>query len=152
MKKNRMICLNATIIFAVCTTLAMAQHSAANPGGHPGGPNPFMRCIYQINLSSETLAKVEALIQAQMETMEADKNTMKAAMDAYFEALTAAEPDSAALAEAQQVIIALEQKHAEGRFALESSIVALLSADEAAELGQCLINLTPEPPTGPPDF
>ena len=152
MKKNKMTYLNVIIIFGLCTILAMVRHSAAKPGGHPRGPDPFMRCVHQLNLSSETLAKVEALIQAQIETMKADKDTMKTAMATYFEALTAADPDSAALAQAQQMIIALEQKHAENRFALESSIVALLSADEAAQLGQCLISSPPESPTAPPDL
>jgi Spy/CpxP family protein refolding chaperone len=76
---------------------------------------------------------------------------MKAAMATYFEALTAADPDSAALAQAQEAIIALEKEHVESRFALENSIVALLSTDEATQLGQCLISL-PERPVDPPNF
>ncbi len=116
-----------------------------------GPPDPMMRCIRQLNLSSETLNKVEALIQTQQESMAADRDTMKAAMDTYYAALTAAAQDSAALAQAQQAIIALEQKRAESRFALESSIVALLSADEATKLEECLSSL-PEPPIGPPGF
>ena len=145
MKKNKMIYLTVAVIVTLCTTLAVVQHSAARPGGHPKGPDPFMRCIKQLNLSSETRTKVDALMQAQMETIKADRDTMKAAMDSYFEALTAAESDSAALAQAQQAIIALEKEHVESRFTLESSIVALLSTDEVTQLGLCLIS-SPEPP------
>ena len=152
MKKNKTIHLTTAIIFALCVALSAAQDSDARqgkgfPGGH-GGPNPFMRCIYKLNLSSDTLTKIEALLQAQQAAMTADRGSMKAAMNTYFAALTAAAPDSAALAQAKQAIIALEQKHAENRFALDSSIVALLSSDEAVQLGECLASAQPEPRSG----
>ena len=112
-----------------------------------------MRCIDQLNLPADTRAKVEALIQKQSENMAADRDTMKGAMDTYFSALTTSPQDSAALAKAQQVIIALEQKRAESRFALEKSIVILLNADDAAKLGKCLSSAqTAGFPGEPPSF
>jgi Spy/CpxP family protein refolding chaperone len=111
-----------------------------------------MRCIDQLNLPADTRAKVEALIQKHSESMAADRDSMKAAMDRYYSALTASPQDSATLAKAQQAIIVLEQKRAETRFVLEKSIVALLSADEASKLGECLKTSRPEPPGGPPDI
>jgi len=106
---------------------------------HPdGGPHILMRCLDQ-----------GAILAAQQETMAADRETMQAARDAYLAALTAATSDDAALAQAQQEIIRLKQQHTEARFALESSIVALLSTEQAAQLGQCLINMPAGPwPTG----
>jgi hypothetical protein len=85
--------------------------------------------------------------------MAADRDAMKAAMDTYYSALTASPQDSAALAKTQQTIIALEQKRADSRFALEKSIVALLSADDAAKLGKCLsIEQAAGFPGEPPSF
>lgn len=78
---------------------------------------------------------------------------MKGAMDTYYSALTTSPQDSAVLAKAQQAIIALEQKRAESRFALEKSIVALLSADDASKLGRCLSSAqTAGFPGGSPAF
>jgi Spy/CpxP family protein refolding chaperone len=145
MKKNRMTYLTLAVMLTLCGTLAAAQGSAAGRGRHPGGPDPFMRCINQLNLSTETRTKVDELIQTEREATKDERDTMKAAMDAYYAALTSSEQDSVALAEAQQEIIALEEEHRENRFALESSIVALLTTDEAAQLGQCLTSV-PEPP------
>jgi len=154
MKKNRSIHRTVTTMLALAVVLVLAAYSAAGPGRPPlGGGGPLMRCIDQLNLSAETRAKVEAHIQKQNESMTADRDAMKAAMDTYYSALTAGQKDGAALAKAQQAIIALEQKRAESRFALERSIVAVLSADEAARLGKCLSSAqTMEFPGGPPDF
>lgn len=147
MKKNKMHPVTAALCVALCAALAMAHYCDAKPAGPPhGGPNPFMRCLDQLTLSSETSAKIKTLMQTHFESMAEDRDTMKAAMDAYFTALTAAGSDSATLAEAQQTIITLEQKHTESRFALESSIVALLSTDEAAQLRECLTSSMTEPP------
>lgn len=141
--------ISLALILMLCGTLAVTTGSDAMPGkGGPPGPNPFMRCINKLNLSTDTLAKIEALFQTEREAMKADRDTMKAAMDTYFTALTASPQDSAVLAQAQQAIIALNKSHEESRFALESSIVALLSADEATQLGQCLISTETTPPTG----
>jgi len=136
------------------TLPVLAAYSAAGPGTPPlGAGGPLMRCIDQLNLSPATRARVDALIQQQNESMTADRDAMKGATDAYYSALTAAQKDSAALAKAQGAILALEQKRAESRFALEKSIVALLSADDAVKLGKCLSSAqTAGFPGEPPSF
>ena len=148
MKIPRTMCQIVTIM------LALAAYSAAGPDRPPmGGGGPLMRCIDQLNLPADTHAKVEALIQKHSENMAADRDAMKAAMDTYYSTLTASPQESAALAKAQQIIIALDQKRAESRFALEKSIVARLSADDAVKLGKCLSSAqTLGFPGEPPSF
>ncbi|MEI6127834.1 MAG: hypothetical protein WCQ99_14910 [Pseudomonadota bacterium] len=155
MKKINMIHITMAIIFTLFITLSAVQDSDAQPGrgfsGGTRGPNPFMRCIHMLTVSSDTMIKIETIHQAQKETMKADRDVMMAAMDTYYAALTAPNQDSTALALAQQSITALEQKHAEVRFALESSIVSLLSAAETEQLGECLASALPDPPIGDND-
>jgi Spy/CpxP family protein refolding chaperone len=154
MKKNKMTHCTVTIMLALFIALALAAHSAAGPGRPAlGGGGPLMRCIDQLNLSVDTRAKVDALIQKHSENMAAERDAMRGAMDTYYSALTTSPQDSAALAKAQQAIIALEQKRTENRLALEKSIVALLSADDAAKLGRCLSSAqTAGFPGEPPSF
>jgi len=153
MNKSRTTHRIPAIMLALFTMLVLAAYSAAGPGRPPlGAGGPLMRCIDKLDLAPETRARVEALIQKQNESMTADRDAMKAAMDSYYTVLTAAQKDSAALSKAQGAIIALEQKRAEKRFALESSIVALLTADEAARLATCLSSAQQEFPGGPPAF
>lgn len=151
MKKNKMTCFTVATTLMLGIMLALAHYSDAGPAGPLMGMGPLMHCIQQLDLSSETLATVEALITTRNENKAGDRDTMKAAMDTYFAALTAVPRDSAALVQAHQAIIALEQKHTESRFALDSSIVDLLNDDETAKLSECLGSL-PEPPDGPPGF
>jgi Spy/CpxP family protein refolding chaperone len=139
MKKKRTMFQTVAIMLVLVTMLVATPYSAAGPGRPPmGGGGPLMRCIDHLNLPADTQATVEALIQKHSENMAADRDAMKGAMNTYYSALTTSPQDSAALAKSQQAIIALEQKRAESRFALEKSIVALLSADDAAKLGKCL--------------
>ena len=154
MKTPRTMCQIVTIMLALVTMLALAAYSADGPGRPPlGGGGPLTRCIDQLTLPADARAKVEALIQKHSENMAADRDAMKSAMDTYYSALTASPQDSAALIKAQQAIIVLEQKRAESRFALEKSIVALLSADDAAKLGKCLSSAqTAGFPGEPPSF
>lgn len=154
MKTNRTMCQIVTIMLALVAMLSSAPYSAAGPGKPPmGGGGPLMRCIDQLNLPADTRAKVDALIQKHGENMAADRDAMKGAMDTYYSALTASPQDSAALAKAQQPIIALEQKRAESRFALEKSIVTELCAEDAAQLGKCLSSAqTAGFPCEPPSF
>jgi Spy/CpxP family protein refolding chaperone len=154
MKTFGTLCQIVTIMLALVTILVAAPYSAAGPGRPPmGGGGPLMRCIDQLTLPADTRAKVDALIQKHSEHMAADRDAMKGAMDTYYSALTTSPQDGAALAKAQQAIIALEQKRAESRFALEKSIVALLSADDAAKLGRCLSSAqTAGFPGEPPSF
>jgi hypothetical protein len=150
MKKNRITHLTLAAMLTLFSTLAGAQSGAAGRGRHPGGPDPFMRCINQLALSSETREKADALIQTEREATKDGRDTMKAVMDAYYAALTSSEQDSGTLAEAQQAIVTLEEEHRENRFALEISLVALLSTGEASQLGQCLTSI-PEPPPDHPN-
>jgi len=153
MNRKRTTHHTMVIMLALFTVPVLAAYGAAGPGRPPlGAGGPLMRCIDQLNLAPETRARVEALIQKQNESMTADRDAMKAAMDTYYSALTAVQKDSAALAKAQGTILALEQKREENRFALESSIVALLTADEAARLATCLSSAQQEFPGGPPSF
>lgn len=151
MKKNKITCITVAVAFTLCIMLALTHYSAAGPAGPFMGRGPLLRCIQQLDLPSETLAEVEVLIKTQRESMAGDRDAMKSAMDTYYAALMAVPHDSAALAEAQQALIALEQQHAERRFTLESSIVALLSDDEITTLRECLSSL-PDPPDAPPGF
>ena len=153
MYRKRTTHRTVAIMLALFTVPALAAYSTAGPGRPPlGAGGPLMRCIDQLDLAPETRGRVEALIQKQNESMMADRDAMKAAMDTYYTVLTAAQKDSAALSKAQGAIMALEQKRAEKRFALESSIVALLTADEAARLATCLSSAQQEFPGGPPAF
>ncbi len=139
MRKKSTMFQSVAIILALVTMLVAMPCSAAGPGRPPlGGGGTLMRCIDQLDLPADTRATVEALMQMHSEGMSAERDAMKGAMDTYYSALTASPQDSAALAKAQQAIIALEQKRAESRFALEKSIVVMLSADDAAKLGKCL--------------
>lgn len=154
MKITRTMCQIVTVMFVLIAILALTTYSAAGPGRPSlGGGGPLTRYIDQLNLPTDISAKVEALIQKHSENMAADRDAMKGAMDTYYSALTTSPQDSATLAKAQQAIIALEQKRAESRFALEKSIVALLSAEDAANLGKCLSSAqTAGFPGEPPSF
>jgi Spy/CpxP family protein refolding chaperone len=154
MKKNRTMCQTVTIMLGLFAMLALAAYSIAGPGRPPlGGGGPLTRCIDQLNLPADTRARVEALIQKQHQSMSADRDAMRTVMDTYYSALAASPQDSAALDKAQQAIIALEQKRAESRFALEKSIVVVLSKDDAAKLGRCLNSAqTADSPGGPSAF
>ncbi len=154
MKTPRTPCQIVTVMLALVAMLVATTSSAAGPGRPPmGGGGPLMRCIDQLTLPADTRATVGALMQKQSEGMSGERDAMKGAMDTYYSALTASPQDSAALAKAQQAIIALEQKRAENRFALEKSIVVLLSADDAAKLGKCLSSAqTAGFPGEPPSF
>ncbi|MCP4716592.1 MAG: hypothetical protein GY868_15835 [Deltaproteobacteria bacterium] len=106
-------------------------------GGPDKRPGHFMRCVKHLDVTTETGDAIEALLEAEKENREEDREVMQEARDAYIAALTAEEIDDTTLIEAQEAIIALRQQHAESRFALELSVVELLSADEAAGLAEC---------------
>jgi Spy/CpxP family protein refolding chaperone len=120
------------------------------PGPGPGGPGPgmppgppLMRCVDQLNLSTDTKSAIDALVQADRESMQAAFESHKTLMDAYLAALTTSPLNESALASAQQALAAQQQTDTESLFALDRSIVELLTADEVAALAECMAAAAP---------
>ena len=111
----------------------------------PPGP-PLMRCVNQLNLSTDTKSAIDALLQADRESMQAAFESHKSLMDAYLAALTASPLDESAITSAQQALASQQQTDTESRFALDRSIVELLTADELAALSECLSSFAPQQP------
>jgi Spy/CpxP family protein refolding chaperone len=99
--------------------------------------------VEQLNLATDTKTAIDALIQADRDARQEAFAAHKAAMDAYLAALTASPLDESALASAQQALAAQQQADAESRFALDRSIVELLTADELAALAECIAASAP---------
>jgi len=136
--------VGAALSLGSSSTEAAVPGPGPGPGGHgPGGPGmppgpPLMRCVNQLNLSTETKSAIDALLQADQESMQAAFESHKSLMDAYLAALTASPQDESALTSAQQALAAQQQTDMEGHFALDRSIVELLTVDELAALATCL--------------
>jgi len=162
MKKRTIAQLAAVVAVLLLTAGAGAALSLGNsssgtantgPGPGPGGPGPgghgmppgppLMRCVDQLNLSTDTKSAIDALVQADREAMQTAFETHKTLMDAYLAALTASPLDESALASAQQALAAQQQTDTESRFALDRSIVELLTADELAALAECMAAFAP---------
>jgi len=121
--------------------------TTANDLGMPPPPpphgSPLMHCINQLGLSSDTQSSIDALVQAREEAKRSDFETMKTQMDAYIAALTASPIDADALASAQDALATSMQADMKSNFALDTSIVALLSAEELTALSTCMANSGP---------
>lgn len=160
MKKRSIAQLAAVVAVLLLTAGAGAALSLGSsietpapgprPGGGPGpgGPGmppgpPLMRCVDQLNLSTDTKSAIDALLQADRESMQEAFESHKTLMDAYLAALTVSPIDESALTSAQQALTAQQQTDAESRFALDRSIVELLTADEVAALAECMASSTP---------
>ena len=106
------------------------------PRGGPG--KEIVGCVLRMDLPDETREAVETLLEVHREAMEADRETMAAAMTDYVAALTAEEIDLVALDAAQATLMDNRQAHAEARFDLELAIVQLLGTDELTALSECM--------------
>ena len=124
------------------------QQRPPRPGGGPGKGREggIGRCLKTLELTEETDAAIKALMDAHKETAEADREARDAAREAYRDALTAELFDQAAFDAAKAELISLHNTHAEARFALDQSIVELLSSEEVAALAECMT-----PPEGGPE-
>jgi len=159
MKKRKMAQLAAVVAVLLLTagagaalTLGHSKTETVSPKG-PGGPGhrgpgmppgpPLMRCVDQLNLSTDTKNAVDTLVQEDRESMQAAFESHKTLMDAYLAALTASPLDESALTSAQQALAAQQQTDTESRFALDRSIVELLTADEVAALAECMAAFAP---------
>ena len=114
------------------------------PGMPPPHGSPLLRCINQMDtIASETKSAIDALVQARQEAKRSDFSTMKTLMDAYVAALTASPIVENALASAQKALAAHMQADMQSNFALDKSIVGLLTADELMALATCMANSGP---------
>ena len=120
--------------------------TTANDLGMPPPPphgSPLMRCIDQLDLSSDTQSSIDALVQAHEDAKRSGFSTMKTLMDTYIAALTASPIDADALASAQDALITNMQADMKSNFALDTSIVALLTAEQLTALSTCRANSGP---------
>lgn len=108
--------------------------------GGPGfgkGLNRLLNCIDQIEISSETRDEIDALTEQHRESMDEHRSSMQSAKDVYFDVLTAAELDEAALYEAENTMLSLKQEQSQLTFDLMRSIRELLTVDEVETLADC---------------
>ena len=107
----------------------------------PPGPDPIVhhliRCVDHLDVSSETRSTIDQLLNAHRDAQEQGRETMRAAMDAYWSALTASELDENALAKAKATLLSLRQQEMQSDFDLARSIRDLLSGDQLQELSAC---------------
>ncbi len=125
---------------------APEMQKSGKPGMLPPPPHgsPLLGCISQLdNMTSETKSSIDALVQARKAAKRSDFSTMKTLMDAYFAALTASPIDENALASAKEALVAHMQADMQSNFAIEKSIVGLLTAEELAALSTCMANSGP---------
>ncbi len=158
-KQNRkkVMVLTVALFFTLGLGAATAQPGPKNPFGQGGNgnsdtrpvaghnrPDPFIGCVMQLELSSDTTGAIETLLEESRTAREEHRDVMQEARDAYVAALTSEVMDEDALIAAQETLTELRQEHGENRFALEQAIVELLSSDEKADLSDCLSNRTPQ--------
>jgi Spy/CpxP family protein refolding chaperone len=113
------------------------------PPPPPPHGSPLLRCIGELDISSDTKSSIDALVKANEETKQQDAEAHKTLMDAYVAALTASPIDEDALATAQDGLVTSMQADMKSNFALDASIVTLLTAEQLTELSTCMANSGP---------
>jgi Spy/CpxP family protein refolding chaperone len=143
LKRNKMVIAAVTLalMLTIGAGASMGKGGFGRGFGPPGhlGP-PMMRCIKQLNLAAETRNSIDALVQANRESMKDNFATTRTLMDSYLKVLTTSPLDETALASAKQALLAQRQAEMESHFELDRAIVKLLNADELAALATCLSN------------
>ena len=154
MNRNKILTITAVIAALLLTvgtgrSLARGGFGMHGPGMRPG--SPFLGCVYKLNLSAETKAAIDTLVQkhreASKQSLQDNKAKTKTLYANYFKALTASPLDETALSAAQNAIItqmqAQMETRIESRFDLNSAIAKLLTPDEVAAVAACLENESP---------
>ena len=147
MNKKRFVITGVVLAVMMLTIGTGAAQSKDGTGMMPPYGTPLLRCINRMNnMTSETKSAIDALVQARKEAKRSDFSIMKTLMDTYFAALTASSIDETALASAQKALVTHMQADMQSNFALDKSIVRLLSADELTALSTCMANIGPPQP------
>ena len=154
MNRNKILTITAVIAVLLLTLgsgLSMAKGGFGKRGPGMRPESPFLGCVYKLNLSAETKAAVDTLVQQQRgstrQAWQDNKEKMKTLYDNYFKALTASPQVQDALTAAQNEIITQMQSQMEARvqsrFELNSAIVKLLTPEELASVATCLESEAP---------
>ena len=154
MNRNKILTITAVMAVLLLTigsglSLARGGFGKRGPGMRP--ESPFLGCVYKLNLSSETKAAIDTLVQKHRESSKQswqdNKEKMKTLYANYFTALTASPQVPSDLANAQDAItMQMESQMDEriqSRFDLNSAIVKLLAPEELASIAICLESESP---------
>jgi Spy/CpxP family protein refolding chaperone len=159
MNRNKILTITAVmsvLLLTIGTGLSLARGGLGMRGPGMRPESPFLGCVYKLNLSAETKAAIDTLVQKHRESNKQSWQDSKAKMKTlyanYFKALTASPMVQDALTTAQDAIIMQMQTQMEARiqsrFGLNSAIVKLLTPEELASLATCLESEAPR--TGMP--
>jgi Spy/CpxP family protein refolding chaperone len=154
MNRNKILTITAVMAVLFLTLgsgLSMARGGFGKRGPGMRPESPFLGCVYKLNLSAETKAAVDTLVQkhrgSTRQAWQDNKEKMKTLYDNYFKALTASPQVQDALTAAQNEIITQMQSQMEARvqsrFELNSAIVKLLTPEELASVATCLESEAP---------
>ncbi|MFZ5568796.1 MAG: Spy/CpxP family protein refolding chaperone [Thermodesulfobacteriota bacterium] len=132
------------------TAAAIQNGNADNPRGvlkeqfrhcarwhHRPVLNRLFHCMQDLNLSDETRQAVRDLLAAYKESAAARREAYNQARIAYWEALTAPVLDEAALAAAEDAMLALINEGMNAKFDLAYAIRGLLTDEQIAQLSTC---------------
>ena len=153
MKRNKIVktAVMAILLLTIGSGISLARGGFGKRGPGMRPESPFLGCIYKLNLSSETKAAIDTLVQKHRESnkqaWQDNKANMKTLYTNYFKALTTSPLDEAALTSAQNAIITQTQSQVEARiqsrFDLNSAIAKLLTPEELASVAACLESEAP---------
>jgi Spy/CpxP family protein refolding chaperone len=154
MNRNKILTITAVmavLLLTIGTGLSLARGGLGMRGPGMRPESPFLGCVYKLNLSAETKAAIDTLVQKHRESnkqsWQDNKAKMKTLYANYFKALTASPQVPGDLANAQDAIITQMQTQMEARiqsrFGLNSAIVKLLTPEELASLATCLESEAP---------
>ena len=154
MNRNKILTITAVMAVLFLTLgsgLSMARGGFGKRGPGMRPESPFLGCVYKLNLSAETKAAVDTLVQKHRESnkqsWQDNQAKMKTLYTNYFKALTASPQVQDALTAAQNEIITQMQSQMEARiqsrFELNSAIVKLLTPEELASVATCLESEAP---------
>jgi hypothetical protein len=136
----------AVLLLTIGTGLSLAKggFGMRGPGMRP--EPPFLRCVDKLNLSAETKAAINTLVQKNRESnkqsWQSNQEMRKTLYANYFKALTASPQVQDALTATQDAIMTQMQTQMEARiqsrFDLNSAIIKLITPEELAALATCL--------------
>ena len=154
MNRNKILTITAVMAVLLMTlgtelSLARGGFGKRGPGMRP--ESPFLGCVFKLNLSSETKAAIDALVQKHRESSKQswqdNKEKMQTLYANYFKALTASPQVPVDLVNAQDAItMQMESQmdaRIQSRFDLNSAIVKLLTPEELASIATCLESEAP---------
>ena len=154
MNRNKILTITAVMAVLLMTlgtelSLARGGFGKRGPGMRP--ESPFLGCVFKLNLSSETKAAIDSLVQKHRESSrqswQDNKEKMQTLYANYFKALTASPQVPGDLVNAQDAItMQMESQmdaRIQSRFDLNSAIVKLLTPEELASIATCLESEAP---------